>query len=314
MLIAESLKPLRESDVLSRVERTLELMERWGYAPQLECLAEQLLGGRVSVENLRASIHSSPRIGTDRTFVYHRGREDLVRKSMERAASDQILNGKIRTIAKEFAKDLSRHCPFVECVALSGSAASGGFGPGDDIDFDLFVLPGTKYASYLLAILVGLKYSWRERRRELDEFYRTPLLPKVICINVVWPRDETQPFVRQDEGLAFELLRCVPLVGTGRYRDVLYDNPWLVGYLPQLFERDWSESFETPLSPIGRFLCSVGRRPRALRWFERLSRRIDWVLYHLVQASRAKNPAARERMDFLRRVKYPYEIFQDHAS
>jgi hypothetical protein len=35
------------------------------------------------------------------------------------------------------------------------------------------------------------------------------------------------------------------------------------------------------------------------------------MLYTLVQASRKNDPVARARMEFLKTVKYPYEVFQD---
>jgi hypothetical protein len=34
-------------------------------------------------------------------------------------------------------------------------------------------------------------------------------------------------------------------------------------------------------------------------------------MYRSAQASRRANPKAVARMEFLRRVKYPYEVFQD---
>ena len=125
----------------------------------------------------------------------------------------------------------------MEAIALTGSVASGGYRPGDDVDFDLFVRTGTKYICYLAATLVGLKYSWRYRSTDLDSLHRTPVLPKITCINVVWPTDQTRPFVRQDAALAFELRRCEPLIGWARFRKVLDDNPWIRGYFPQTYDK-----------------------------------------------------------------------------
>ena len=59
------------------------------------------------------------------------------------------------------------------------------------------------------------------------------------------------------------------------------------------------------------FLSWMGRRPGLLRATETACRRVGWVLYHLTQAFRERDPRAREHMAFLRRVKYPYEVFQD---
>ena len=286
-------------------------MHRWGYAPTLATLGEELLGGRARPENLLETIRGSTSIRYIDGFVCLRGWERLVGPSRQRVNANARLSEGARKIARDFAHDLTRLCPFVDVVSLSGSVASGGFEPGDDIDFDLVVRAGTKYISYLAATLVGLKYAWRYRHLELNPLHRTPLLPKITCINVVWPDDQTRPFVRKDAGLAFELLRCQPLFGSERFQRVLGENPWLRDFFPQVYDRVWADALDRELGPIGRFLSAIAKRPRILRAFEATSRRVAWILYQLVQTRRARNPAARERMAFLRRVKYPYEVFQD---
>jgi len=244
-------------------------------------------------------------------FVCLRGREHLVERSRDRVVADKRLNPRMRAVAHDFARDLARVCPFVQTVALTGSMASGGYQEGDDIDFDLFVQRGTKYTTYLIATLVGLKYAWRHRHLELNAHHRTPLLPKIICINVVWPEDQTQPFVRNDEGLAFELLHCQPLVGSESFGRVLRDNPWLHAFFPQIYRRVWADVVPRESGVLSRFLAALARRPTVLMRIEGASRRLAWVLYQLVQNHRSKDPEARERMAFLRLVKYPYEVFQD---
>ncbi len=300
-----------ECGLVGRAERTLAIMHRWGYAPTVDVLASCLLGGSVSGEALASALASSDGAHVKEGFVFLPGNERLVRKSRERAESHRTLNGGGQRIAAEFTRDLVRACPFVECVALTGSLASGGYRTGDDIDFDLFVRPGTKYTSYLVANLIGLRYAWRYRHRAPEAVLRTPFLPKITCINVVWPGDATAPFARRDEGLAFELFRCQPLHGSRRFRAVLEDNPWLREYFPQLYERAWPEDAGPQPHPVGRFLEAFARSPRAVRALELLSKAFSWILYRVVQESRRGDPQARARMDFLRRVKYPYEVFQE---
>ncbi len=244
-------------------------------------------------------------------FACLAGREDLVERSRGRVAQDRVLNGRARTLAQEFARDLARNCPFVECIALSGSVASGAYDPRDDIDFDLFVRRDTKYTVYLVAQLVGLRYSWRYRHQELDEVHRLPFLSKIICVNVVWPSDQTRPFVRQDADLAFELLRCRPLYGARRFREALDENPWLAGFFPQIYDRLYLDAPAAGTGTLGRVLAAVAREPRLLDLVERICRRLSWIMYRSAQASRSRNPRAVARMEFLRRVKYPYEVFQD---
>lgn len=299
-------------DVASRAEHTLRIMHEWGYAPTLQTLASDLVGGNVSLGRLSAALQGSVRIRLEGGFVFLRGHEALVDDSRRRTAADRTLNGQARTIAKEFARDLASLCPMVECICLSGSVASGGYEPGDDIDFDLFVEPGTKYVCYLLATLLGIRYSLRYRDLRTSRLHRTPFLPKITCVNVVWPGDQTRPFSRQDTGLAFELLRCQPLHGARRFQDVLQDNPWVLGFFPQIRERVWFDSIAARPSRAGHLVKVVAKRPRLLRIVERASRTVAWLLYTTVQAVRARrDPIARARMEFLRRVKSPYEVFQD---
>ncbi len=287
------------------------MLHRWGYAPRIETLASQLLGGPVSPEQLGRLLASRDSFALDDGFVSLRGFEDLIPRSRERIQSHGALEAGARDTARAFARDLIRSCPFLGCVALSGSLASGGYGPHDDLDFDLIVDPGTKYTTYLLAQLVGLKYSWRFRHREMEEVHRTPFLPKIICLNVVWPEDQTRPFVRQDENMAFELLRASPLIGVDVFRSVLQDNRWVEDYFPQAYQRIWGEESRDGPNLLGRILSGIRRNPRMLRWLERVSRRTAWVLYRSVQLSRRRNPVAVARMEFLRSVKFPYEVFQD---
>lgn len=301
----------QDDELIRRAEHTLSLMHRWGYAPTLDALAASLLGGAVSTGDLSAALMRSPQVTIEDDFACLRGREELLGRSRHRVSANGRLNGHARGIAEDFSRDLVRLCPFVECIALSGSVASGGYASGDDIDFDLFVRTGTKYITYLMANLIGLKYAWRYRDLESDELHRMPFLPKVTCVNVVWPADQTRPFVRQDAGLAFELMRCVPLVGAARYKQVLADNAWLEEYVPQIRDRRFADGLSVLPSALARFLQVVGRHPAALEVFEAGSRGLSWMLYHIVQASRRRSPKARERMEFLRRVKFPYEVFQD---
>lgn len=286
-------------------------MHRWGYVPTVEALAENLLGGAVSPSELDRSIQGVDGLRRAGEFVFRNQHERLVRKSAARVASNHTLNGAAVHVARNFTRDLVRNCPFVQTVALSGSVASGGFASGDDVDFDLFVQTGTKYTCYLLANLIGLRYSWRYRDRAMDELHRIPFLPKVTCVNVVWPEDQVRPFVRQDGPLAFELLRCRPLHGQAHFRSVLESNAWLRAFFPQMYARVWRDEPAAEPTALGRCLAAVGTRPRLLALLERASRRVSWFMYQAVQASRRRNPIAVRRMNFLRRVKFPYEVFQD---
>jgi hypothetical protein len=297
--------------IAAKAKETLHLMHDWGYAPTLPVLARDLLGGEVSKNSLEVALQTPYTFQTTDGFVILPGYEFLLTSSKRRQISNRLLNGHARTVAESFAEKLATVCPFVHCVALSGSVASGGYQSGDDIDFDLFVRTGTKYISYLAANLIGLTFSWRFRRAQSDAAGRTFFLPKVICINVVWTEDESGPFVRQDAGMAFELLRCQPIIGAQVFGQVLERNRWLGEFFPQLLRRSWVDPVNRRSSGISRFLSHLGERPQALRLLNRVCRVVSWMLYTLVQASRKNDPVARARMEFLKTVKYPYEVFQD---
>lgn len=286
-------------------------MHRWGYAPRVEVLSQQLIGGPASVDDVLAALRASDLFRLEEGHVALAASEALLERSRTRSSRNQVLNGGARSLARGFAQELARICPFVECVALSGSVASGGYVDGDDVDFDLFVEDGTKYTVYLIANLIGLRYSLRYRKRQADPDHRVLFLPKIICINVVWQHQETNPFRRQDAGLAFELLRCEPLLGARRFADVLSDNSWIDEFLPQARTRRWAPDLFPESGRTARLLSRVYAHPWARRLLERLSRAASYAMYRAVQQVRRPDARARERMEFLRRMKYPYEVFQD---
>ena len=245
------------------------------------------------------------------SFVSLEGYEYLLEKSRRRVASNRILNGKAMSVALDFTRDLVRICPFAECVAVSGSVASGGYSSTDDLDFDLFVRAGTKYASYLIATLVGLRYSWRFRHQRLSNIHQVLSIPKIVCINVVWSEDQTAPFVRQDADMAFELLRCHPVFGARVFQQVCADNSWALSYFPQLQDRRFTDTIEAEETPLRRLLGRIWKHPRLMRGVEIACRGLVWIVYHVVQWTRRRDPAALARMNFLKRVKWPYEVLQD---
>src|SRR2546425_4945416 len=138
-LLEGSLDTGRTATRAERTVRTLEVMHRWGYAPTVERLAEDLLGGPLSAEDLRPALARMRDITTQEGFVCLRSHEPLLEKSKRRVESNKMLNGAANAIAEEIASGLLRNCPLVECIALSGSAASGGFGRTDRVLFKLFV-------------------------------------------------------------------------------------------------------------------------------------------------------------------------------
>jgi len=279
-------------------------MHNWGYAPTVSALASDLLGGGVSIPILLKSIERSEDVVVDAGFVFRTDHQHLVDKSRRRVETHRALNGAARRVALEFAEGLARVCPLIECIALSGSVASGGYESHDDIDIDLFVVDGAKYFAYATALLIGLKTSILHRK--------TYGLRKLICINVLWSRGESHPFCRKDENLAFELLHCQPLLGAQNFQDVVADNEWIDSFFPQIRERIVRETMRFP-SPhaIGRIVAWVSQHRRLLKSMEASAKLLSQAAYSFAHWLRRKDAAALERLRFLQRVKYPYEVFQD---
>ncbi|MEE9592116.1 MAG: hypothetical protein V3W28_00865 [Thermoplasmata archaeon] len=294
-----------------RILATLRLFRDWGHAPTLEQLSAFLLGGREGIPVLGARLDVMEEPVVEGGIIGLAGWEHLIKKTERRLRTNRTLKEKYLRLAEAFCRDLAASCPFVHSVALAGSLATDGFAPGDDIDFDLFVDTGTRYTTYLLATLIGIRYAWRHRHRVSSEVHRTPVLPKITCVNVVWSEDQTRPFQRQDDALAFELMRCQPLYGVDHFSRVLGNNRWISAYFPQMFERVFEERVQARRNTLGGFLAALGRRPLLLRLTEAASRGVAWMIYSFVQRVRNKNPEAAARMEFLRRVKQPYEVFQD---
>jgi hypothetical protein len=176
--------------------------------------------------------------------------------------------------------------------------SSGGFVESDDVDFNLFVQDGARYTAYLMANILALGFALAHRKRPTDEHTRRLFLPKLMSINVIWSDGDTRPFVRQDAPMALELLLSRPLTGVAYYQQMLARNPWLIAYFPQLFPArvgEW-EAPRTRFTP---------------RWLEYSARSLTYWGWRWVMWTRRHNPAALERVAYIRRCQSPYALFED---
>ena len=295
-----------------RVVKTLEIANRWGYGLAEDELSDLLYGGPEDTPDVQAAAAGSPSIVLDAGFAALSGQADLIAKSLARRRSNGTLVEAYFRIAEDFTRDLLRHCPFVRAVVVCGSTASGGLEAGDDVDFNLFAEDGTKYIVYLTALLLGVKYSLLHHRAFANGDSLLRFLRKVTCVNVVWTESDCHPFIRQDELLAFELLRSLPIAGTAHYARTLESNRWLRLHFPQIFNRVFADRVQpqepSSLAALQRW---IARAPRGRRFLDGMSRRIAAVLHRIVRLSRERNPDAMARYAFLRHVKFPYDVFQD---
>jgi hypothetical protein len=292
-----------------RVEATAALFARRRYAVPLEDFAGCLIGGAEDPGEVLGAIEASERLGLVDGFVVARAQDYDLEAWRERRAAHKEHRAKILEDAVAFGEDLVKTFPFIRAICLTGSLASGGYTPADDVDFNLFVDDRAKYSAYLTSILLSLKYSLKHRGKPELEEGRTPLLPKVICINVIFRERDCSPFLRRDRYLGFELLLQEPIYGVGYYREIVSKNRWLQELFPQLGQK---------LDGLGDRVRRPERAPLHALWHadplrlsETASRLLTRAVFEAVQLSRRRNPKAQEHVARVRQFQYPYGVFQD---
>ncbi len=300
----------------ARVRAMLELTDRRGYGIPLEEFGRLLYGGPAPPEEVGAAVARLEDAAVVEGHVVKADRAPLVPSMIARRESHRRHEAQARALAEDFAGRLVATCPLVRSVSLTGSMASGGFDPRDDIDLNLVVRDGAKYTVYLWALALGLVTSLRNRAKPSDEMGALPLFPKIICINVVWEEAQVRPFVRQDKWLAFELLMHRPLLGTGYWEHVLAQNPWVSGHFPQAFEAGYLGGDAPAALGVARarrpgrsFFAYLAAHPGALALTEALARPIVLGLHRAVSLLRNGRPQARARERFVNLVKRPYSVY-----
>ena len=299
-----------------RVREMIELTDRRGYGIPLDEFGRLLYGGPAPVSDLAAAVARIPGAAVVEGHVVRSDRAHLVPSMVDRRESHRMHEAQARALAEDFAGRLVSTCPLVRSVSLTGSMASGGFDPRDDIDLNLVVRDGAKYTVYLWSLALGLVTSLRNRAKPSDEMADLPFLSKIICINVVWEDAQVRPFVRQDKWLAFEILMHRPLLGTGYWEHVLAQNPWVAGHFPQVFEAGYLGGDAAGALRVARarrrgrsFFAYLAAHPGALALTEAVARPVVIALHKAVSLIRKGRPEARDRETFVNLVKRPYSVY-----
>ncbi len=293
---------------------TVRIFVNRGFVPSLEEVRGFLIGGPVPGDGLESYIATCGDLFLEDGLVCPTGQDALVSKSILRRKSNDHASEKYLEIAKEFAAELASYCPFVRTIALCGSLATGGFSEEDDVDLNIITEDDSRYITYLMANLLGLRYSLQLRDKPRDSLHNMPILPKVICLNVVIEEGWAVPFERQDEQMAFELLLSRPLYGVTYFRELLKVNSWLNSYFPQIYETKHEEEIAHSRSLLGSLLRLFCRPRKARRALDALCKALSWIFYSYVHWSRRNDPEAMARIEFIKRVKEPYEVFQEGRS
>lgn len=265
---------LEECNLEDRILLTLHLAERGGYGRSPAHISKMLIYGEAEEEQVRIMLSSMPLVSHQDGIYCFKGSESLLSETKRRLICNGVIGERYESEALLFSTEFASLCPFIKCIAIDGSMASGGFSEEDDIDFNIFTEHGCKYTVYLLGILLSLKYSVKHRRKPLSRKSRTPFLPKLICINVIWEDEEAPPFKRQDKYMAYELLRQKPVMGLDFYKEVLEKNRWLETYFSQIY-KDSSCEVTVQKTFIARVLRLIYSNPVISYLGERMCREIS---------------------------------------
>jgi hypothetical protein len=294
-----------ELPLSKRVEATVRLVQRRGYAVPLKTLSEWLMGGAEPEEHVYEAVLHNEKLAISTGLVHsHNFSPERLTKSLQRQALHGEHQKQYWAEVERYVRELVQNAPQIRAVCLAGSMSAGGFVHSDDVDFNLFVEPGTRYTSYLQANLQALGFSLRHRHRPTDAYTQRPLLPKLMSINVIWTADQVQPFARQDSAMALEIFLSQPLWGESYFRAVLDHNLWLKEYFPQLFEPKLSQSIIA--------IPTLRRTPGSANpLLEKASRLLTYSAWRWVMWTRRHNPEALARVAHIRRCQSPYGLFQE---
>jgi len=291
---------IKNMSLNKNVHKTLEIVEKRGYNLTIEKLSKNLLGGAIERELLLQKIKNFKNIDFDGEFIATKGNLNIRKCKKRKSTNDQLQNIFLK-VANQFTADYIKICPWTLCIMIAGSMATGGLSEDDDIDLDIVVQDNSKYLSYLLAILLGLKYSIKYRKQFKSQYFN--FLTKVICISVIWEEHQVIPFTRKDEQIAFELLNAKIIYNPSFFYKMINHNTWLKSYFPQIYKKNQH------LQNKNNDLFIINGKKISSRTTEYLARLTMVILFKLVRFTRLKNHKLRERMDLVEKVKYPYGLF-----
>jgi hypothetical protein len=286
-----------------RVEATVALVERRGYALPASRLAEVCLGGPRSEAEVLAAVASSPSLRLMRGLVVGPQLVPSVPDIAFRASAHRTQASAYMAATLRFVRALVRVSPYVLGVAIAGSLASGGFVETDDVDLNLLVEDGHRHTAYVALNALGLVHALRHRAKPTDAHTRRPLAPRLMTANLILERSQYLPLVRHDAAMAYELLCSRPVFGTRHWRELVAANPKLTEHLPQL--ASWPGGAEGPerRSALPGWLFPA--------WADGPARALGSAAWHWMQWTRRRDQKALARVAFVRETMRPYALFED---
>ena len=291
------------SETADRVEATVALVERRGYALPASRLGELCLGGPRSEAEVLTTVASSSSLRLLHGLVVGPGLAPAAPAIAFRARAHQTQANAYMEATLRFVHALVRVSPYVLGVAVAGSLASGGFVESDDVDLNLLVEDGHRHIAYVTLNALGVLHALRHRGKPTDAHTRRPLAPRLMTANLILERSQCLPLVRQDAAMAYELLCSRPVFGTGRWRELVEANTKLIEHLPQLEAWPPAADAPEPGSRVPGWLFPA--------WADAPARALGSAGWHWMQWTRRRDPHALARVAFVRETMRPYALFED---
>jgi hypothetical protein len=300
------LDPAPSASTSQRVQRTVALLRRRGYALSPRRLGELCLGGSIPEHEVRWSVAASPGLAVVDDLVVERSASPTVEDIRSRALGHHEEAEAYRRMAVRFVGALVAVAPFIRSVSIAGSLASGGFRASDDVDLNLIVDDGHRHVAYVAVNALGLAHALAHRAKPVDDLTRRPIAPRLMTANLILERSQCIPLLRQDEDMAFELLMSETVFGSEAVDELMDANPRLLELFPQLADKAAPLLIDAP----------ARRLPRALfpGFLDGAARKIGENAWRYMQWTRRRRPDALARVAYVRSTMRPYTLFDRESG
>ena len=288
-------------DVRDRLERTVAILERRGYAVTPGRLAELCLGGAVSEAEVDAAVTGDGLRVRD-GLVVSAGMAEQASAISRRAAAHADNAARCLPVTLAFVRALIRWCPYVLSVSIAGSLASGGYLASDDVDLNLIVEDGRRHLAYVAINVLGIAHALRHRGKPVDTHTMRPVAPRFMTANLILERSQCLPLARQDVDMAYEFMASMPVYGIGLWRQIVATNHGLSEHFPQLEDRRFDTVVRTRRGLPGWLFPA---------WLDGVARAVGRAGWRYMQWTRRRRPEALARVAFVRGTMRPYALFDE---
>lgn len=299
--MAVGYSPARSVSTSDRVQQTVGLLQRRGYALTPERLGGLCLGGELSAAEVRWAVAAAPELTLADGLVVDRAAVVRVGEIRSRAQAHDSQAAPYLPMTIRFVRTLVSAAPFIRGVSVAGSLASGGFRASDDVDLNLIVDDGHRHLAYVMVNVLGIAHAVAHRDKPVDDLTRRPVAPRLMTANLILERSQCHPLERQDEDMAYELLVAKPVFGVEAFDDLIDSNPALLNHFPQLARKLESVTIDPPRWRAPAWLYPAG--------LDRAAHGIGRAAWRYMQWTRRHHPEALARVAYVRKTMRPYTLF-----